>query len=56
VKEVTDDEIVFSIGAELFEASVDADRLVLTGTSFRGEAEMVRWKPPAELGLRPSTD
>jgi hypothetical protein len=56
VKEVTDDEIVFSIGAELFEASVDADRLVLTGTSFRGEAEMIRWKPPAELELRPSTN
>lgn len=37
VKEVTDDEIVFTIGAELFEARVADDALVLTSTIFRGE-------------------
>jgi hypothetical protein len=56
VKEVSDGEIVFSVGAELFEASVDADKLVLTGTSFRGEANMIPWENPAELRLRPSAD
>lgn len=37
VKEVEADAIVFSIGAELYEARVDGESLVLSGTSFRGE-------------------
>lgn len=38
VKQVAaDDEIVFTIGAELFEARLDADSLVLTSTGFQGE-------------------
>jgi hypothetical protein len=47
VKEARPDEIVFSIGPEIFEAKVKADQLTLTGTSFRGEHRM-RWeaKPP----------
>jgi len=37
VKEVTGNEVVFSVGPDIFQAVVDADVLVLTGTSFRGE-------------------
>lgn len=37
VREVTDDEVVFAVGAELFEARLDAGMLTLTGTTFRGE-------------------
>ena len=42
VKEVRENEIVFSIGSELFEAVFDADMLVLTGTGFRGERILLR--------------
>ena len=42
VKEVTDDGVVFTIGTELFEAIMDADTLVLTGTNFRGERVLFR--------------
>ncbi len=37
IKEVTPEEVVFTIGPELFEARFEADALTLTGTSFRGE-------------------
>jgi hypothetical protein len=42
VKEVRDNEIVFSIGSELFEAVLDAEMLVLTGTGFRGQRVLFR--------------
>jgi hypothetical protein len=42
VKEVHDNEVVFSIGAELFEARVGADILTLTGTSFLGARVLFR--------------
>ena len=42
VKDVREDDVVFTIGAELFEATVDADALRLTGTSFRGEKVLRR--------------
>ena len=37
VKEVTEDDVVFAVGNELFEASVEAESLKLSGTIFRGE-------------------
>lgn len=42
VKEVTDDEIVFTIGAELFEARLASESIILRSTSFRGERVMWR--------------
>jgi hypothetical protein len=42
IKEVRQNEIVFSVGAELFEAVVEAEILILTGTSFRGERVLFR--------------
>ncbi len=42
VKEVTDSGLVFTIGTELFEAVMEADTLVLTGTNFRGERVLFR--------------
>ena len=42
IKDIRPDEIVFSIGAELYEAKVDADTLTLTGTSFRGARVLFR--------------
>jgi hypothetical protein len=50
IKEVRQNEIVFSVGSELFEAVVDAEVLVLTGTSFRGERVLFR-----EADLRGTT-
>jgi len=50
IKEVSEDEIVFSVGAELFEARVDSDTLTLTGTSFRGTRVLYR-----EANLRGTT-
>jgi len=42
IKDVTSKEIVFTIGAELFEAKLDTDTLTLTGTSFRGARVLFR--------------
>jgi hypothetical protein len=42
IKEVDAGEIVFTVGAELFEAKLDADVLTLTGTSFRGTRVLLR--------------
>jgi hypothetical protein len=42
VKELSDGEIVFSIGADLYQAEIDGDALVLSGTSFRGERTLFR--------------
>jgi hypothetical protein len=42
VKEVSGNEVVFAIGAELFEATLESDTLVLSGTSFRGERVLFR--------------
>ena len=42
VKEVTPTEVVFSIGAELYEARIEDDTLTLTGTSFRGTRVLFR--------------
>jgi hypothetical protein len=50
IKEVTDREIVFAVGAELFEAKLDADVLTLTGTGFRGARVLFR-----EANLRGTT-
>ena len=47
VKEVDEDEIVFTVGSELFQARIDADTLTLTGTGFRGEQVLTRdGEPP----------
>ncbi len=56
VKEVRGDDIVFSIGADLYEAKVDADILTLTSTSFRGERVLFRTTGDATSNLRGSTD
>jgi hypothetical protein len=42
IKDAYGNHVVFSIGAELFEATVEADTLTLTGTSFRGERVLLR--------------
>ena len=44
IREVTEDEVVFVIGAELFEARLRDDDIVLTGTSFQGERLLKREK------------
>jgi hypothetical protein len=49
VKEVTEAEVVFAIGAELYQAIVADDTLTLTGTSFLGERVLVR-QPKASDG------
>jgi len=46
VREVTDDEVVFAVGAELYEARIDAGALTLTGTTFRGERILRRAAAP----------
>ena len=46
IRRVTDDEVIFAIGAELFEARLRDDTIVLTGTSFQGERVLGRDKPP----------
>jgi hypothetical protein len=48
VKEVTEDGVIFAIGNELFEATVDAEALRLSGTSFRGE-KLLRRAPEGTL-------
>ncbi len=50
VKDVSEGEIVFAVGADLFEAKVADDVLTLTGTSFRGARVLVR-----DADLRGST-
>lgn len=42
VKEVTSEDIVFSVGAELFEARLADDVLTLSSTGFRGKRVLVR--------------
>jgi hypothetical protein len=42
VKEVAGEKITFTVGAELFEATLGADALRLTSTSFRGERVLQR--------------
>lgn len=42
VKDARENEVMFSIGAELFRARVDSDTLTLTGTSFRGARVLFR--------------
>jgi hypothetical protein len=49
VKEVGDGAIVFSIGAEVFEAKLAGDSLELTGTSFRGERLLTREHPDTPI-------
>jgi hypothetical protein len=50
IKEVNDREIVFAVGADLFEAKLGADTLTLTGTGFRGARVLFR-----EANLRGTT-
>lgn len=50
IKEVSADQVVFAIGAELFEAKLGSDTLTLTGTSFRGARVLMR-----ESSLRGTT-
>lgn len=50
IKDVSGKEIVFTVGAELFEAKLDAGTLTLTGTSFRGARVLFR-----EANLRGTT-
>ncbi len=52
VKEVTDAEVVFTIGADLYQATFDNDTLTLTGTSFRGERVLSR--EPRNAGAAPN--
>ena len=42
VKDVSEGEIVFTVGAELFEARLADNVLTLTGTSFRGARVLFR--------------
>lgn len=42
IKEVRDDEVTFTVGAEVFQARIDTDILTLTGTSFRGARVLYR--------------
>ena len=42
IKDIRGNEIVFAVGAELFEATIGADTLTLTGTSFRGARVLFR--------------
>jgi hypothetical protein len=51
IKEVAGGEIVFAIGAELFQAKLDSDTLTLTGTSFRGPRVLFR-----QTGIRGTTE
>jgi hypothetical protein len=53
VRDVTPSDVVFAIGSELYEAHLEEDTLMLTGSSFRGERLLFR--TPANgnaLGLR----
>lgn len=52
VKDVTDEEIVFTVGAELYEAKIEAGALTLTSTSFRGERVLFRSADSWTPGLR----
>jgi hypothetical protein len=47
VKDVSDDKVTFTVGAELYEAKLAADSLTLTSTSFRGERTLKREGPSA---------
>jgi hypothetical protein len=49
VKEVKDGTIVFTIGAELYEATLEGEALTLTGTSFQGERKLLRALPEPQL-------
>jgi hypothetical protein len=42
VKEATGSEVVFTIGSELYQATIDNDTMTLTGTSFRGTRVLFR--------------
>src|SRR5262245_46549480 len=42
IKAVDDREITFAVGANLYEAKVEADVLTLTGTGFRGARVLFR--------------
>ena len=48
VKAVDGNKVTFAVGAEVFEARIDADSLVLTSTSFRGERKLHRSHAPEE--------
>ncbi len=51
IRDANGNDVVFAIGAELYEAKVDGDSLSLTGTSFRGKRVLFR-----EAELRGTTD
>jgi hypothetical protein len=42
IRDARGSEVIFAIGAELYEATVAGDSLTLTGTSFRGELVLFR--------------
>lgn len=42
IKEAAPGDIVFAVGADIYEARVEADTLTLTGTSFRGARVLMR--------------
>jgi hypothetical protein len=42
IKDVSEGQIVFTVGAELFEAKLAEGTLTLTGTSFRGPRVLFR--------------
>ena len=50
IKDVSESEITFTVGAELFEAKLAEDTLTLTGTNFRGPRVLFR-----ETALRGTT-
>jgi hypothetical protein len=42
VKDVTEGDLAFSVGAELFEAVIDGDEMTVAATSFRGTRRLRR--------------
>lgn len=42
IRDAQGNEVIFAIGAELYEATVAGDSLTLTGTSFRGKRVLFR--------------
>jgi hypothetical protein len=42
IKTISDGMVVFAVGAELYEASVDAESIILSSTGFRGKRRLGR--------------
>jgi hypothetical protein len=44
IKTVADGMVIFTVGAELYQASVDGESIMLSSTGFRGERRLDRQK------------